>query len=231
MLDKILRITGMGALYFCTGMLLAAVLLGLYLGFAWKIDKGKLNRMASIARGRDILAEEAKLRREIEDRISQMTYDEVLAARVAREMEREFRPDDLGRGADLIHNEGLRIESRLDRMNRLTTAFEQRLQGLREQAESAGMIQMIEMIQNLPADRAKTALLEMVRAGETDRVILVFRGMEPGPRKKILAQFEADEELSELVKILRKIGDGEPEAALAKEFEEQLPEKPENPQP
>ncbi len=84
MLDKILRITGSGALYFCTGLLVAAVLLGLYLMFAWKIDKGKLNRMFAIARGRDIMAEEAKLRREIEDRISQLTYDQVLAERAAK---------------------------------------------------------------------------------------------------------------------------------------------------
>ncbi len=67
------------------------------------------------------------------------------------------------------------------------------------------------MVERLPAESAKKVLLEIIKRPEgIERVILMLKGMEENARKKILAQFESDEEQAELVKVLQMIGDGEP---------------------
>ncbi|HBT76650.1 MAG TPA: hypothetical protein DEB39_06935 [Planctomycetaceae bacterium] len=210
MLDKILRITGTGALYFCSSMFFAILLLGAYLTFAWSIDKDKLNRMVSVAQGADAAADQEALRRAVEDRIAQMTYDEVLAKRAERSRQEEFDSEKIGLGADRVVADGLKIEAQIDQLNAHAANFEKRLQDVRKQAQDEGILQETGMIEKMPPEQAKKVLLDIIKQGGIERVIVLFKGMEENTRKKILAQFEADEERADLVRVLQMIGDGEP---------------------
>jgi len=58
----------------------------------------------------------------------------------------------------------------------------------------------------------------MIEKGEYNRVIWVLRGMETKKLKGILNVFEDDTEKADMAKVLRRIGNGEPESILADEL-------------
>ncbi|MDR3108640.1 MAG: hypothetical protein LBU65_02985 [Planctomycetaceae bacterium] len=224
MLDKILRISGVFTLYFCTSLLFAFALLGTYLMFAWKIDSTKMNRMLALAQGYDVMEHERRVQEEVEKRIADLTSEQVLNLRAERLRNEEFMRDQNSGGSEIIISEGRKIGDEIKELTTQRRNFEQRLIDLKKQAEEAGFQSETQMIAKMNPELAKQALLKILKmTGGVERVIMMFRGMDVSDRRKIIAKFQEEPELDELVKVLQKIGDGEPEATLIDDAKKALP--------
>jgi len=223
MMDRLYKISGAGLFYLATSILFAQIILFAYLAHAWRIDWNKLNLMIAIAQGFDLFQSEEILRRQVEDKIQQMSFDEVLRLRAERRLEGDYQQMRGGQVEDSIMLEVRRLEDRKKRVDEIVLNFEQKIADLEEQAKSRGFNDMRAMIESLQPELAKRQIVKMIESKETDRVVLLLRSMEETPRKKLLNVMRKDEEIEDLADILRRVGDGEPESRIAEEMRQQLP--------
>jgi len=106
----------------------------------------------------------------------------------------------------------------LKEINEKQAAFDALQKKLREEAESKGITDLTTYLEMADAELAKFYLSDMIEKGEYNRVIWVLRGMEPKKARGIINVFETDTEKADFAKVLRRIGNGEPEVLLAEEL-------------
>ena len=224
MIDKVLRISGLASLYLFASLFLALIILLVYLKFAWGIDKSKWTRMLAIAQGYDVLLAQAELNKAVEERLAKLTSEEVLAIRAQRLREEEFKEDKRNQGFDHVLSEGREIESKLDDLKKRIAAFEKHLKDVDEKARDEGITQETAMLEKLTPQLGKRAVMKILKeSGGLERIIMILKIMEVNARRKILNEMKEEDELTELVKILQKVGDGDPVAKLVKEAQGALP--------
>ena len=198
--------SGTAALYLCTSTLLAAVLLAVYLTFAWDIDKDRWYRAYATLMGIELV----EIQQAERDAAAIISHEAVLQRRAERDRQDEFRqgirqpvletpplpgtpppPPPPGPSEEEIRevlNEAARAAARID-----------------------GLTQQIEDIAAMPPDSGKDIIRDIWR-DDPDRVMTILYEMEERPRRRILQAFDTTDaaELRDLVAILQRIGDGEP---------------------
>ena len=198
--------SGTAALYLCTSTLLAAVLLAVYLTFAWDIDKDRWYRAYATLMGIEL----AEIQQAERDAAAGANLEAVLERRAMRNRQDEFQqgirqpvletpplpgtpppPPPPGPSEEEIRevlNEAARAAARIE-----------------------GLTQLIEDIAALPPDAGKDVIRDIWR-DDPDRVMTILNEMEEIPRRRILRSFDTTDadELRDLVAILQRIGDGEP---------------------
>jgi hypothetical protein len=180
--------------------------------------------MLALAQGYDVMEHERRVQEEVEKRIADLTSEQVLNLRAERLRNEEFMRDQNSGGSEIIISEGRKIGDEIKELTTQRRNFEQRLIDLKKQAEEAGFQSETQMIAKMNPELAKQALLKILKmTGGVERVIMMFRGMDVSDRRKIIAKFQEEPELDELVKVLQKIGDGEPEATLIDDAKKALP--------
>ncbi|MDR2438171.1 MAG: hypothetical protein LBE12_02215 [Planctomycetaceae bacterium] len=214
MLDKLLKITGTLALYGCTSMFLAAVILGAYLKYAWQIDHEKWIKMLAIAQGFEI----ADIQRAVEDRIAEMSYEEVLEVRAKRTREDEFQRESVAQTiviapppAETPVEEKKKAEQKDDS---LIKAFEKRLAEEKKKANDAGIAEETRLLEEMEPEQAKEVIRRLIKDGAMQRVLTMLLAMEEKNRGEILYAMQGEEELKDLCDILQRIGNGEPLTSL-----------------
>ena len=217
-MNRLLEISGAAVLYLAASLFIAQLLLFAYLAYAWKIDKNKLTQMYATAQGVDMAADKEKLRKEIEDRIQQMSYDEILENRVSRDVRVDYANARGGLTEDALLAEIRRLEDQKAQFNEVMKNFEKRVADVKEQAQTAGFNELVMMMQSLQPELAKKQMILMINNNEQDRVVLMLRAMDEKPRKKLINALQTDEEVDELSDILRRVGDGEPESRAGDEL-------------
>jgi len=222
MLSRLLNFCGVGILYFAASMFFAQSLLFACLVYKWDINKDKLNQMVAVAQGYDIYLMEEESRKELTDRLQQAKYDEVLQLRANRLATEDMDKTRGGLLEDSILAQIRQDEDRKKLFDEIVRNFEKRLADVIKERESAGFIELTADMQLLTPELAKKQIMKMIDDKREDRVVEIVNAMEEGPRKKLLNAMKEDEEVDKLADILRRIGDGEPEARLAKEAQDEL---------
>ncbi|MCL2742993.1 MAG: hypothetical protein FWE67_03995 [Planctomycetaceae bacterium] len=223
-LDTLLRVSGTAALYGCTSTLLAAILLGAYLSYAWNIDKNKRLRLWAIAQGHDI----ADLQRQIEDKIARMSYEEVLELRAKRLREEEFQSNSSeGAVNEIIAVDEKDIDAKLKQFRRQRTAFDKHISDYIASTKSRGIAEQTRLIEEAESDRAKDMILGILKEyNDYNRVLTMLLAMDERKRGQILYEMTGEEEMKKLVDLLQRIGNGEPLAKVADDAAEQARQLP-----
>lgn len=222
MLNKIISLSGTIALYLFASLFLATVILGLVLKYAWNVDRTKMMQMLAIAQGADLYNSEAKMREAVEERIASMTFEEVLAKRTERDLDRDFATTGSGSMGDTVMHEIRTIEDKMKSQQAVHANFERRLKQVRDDAQSLGIREVTQMIERLEPDLGKRHIKEMIDKGQYARVIAILRGMQITPRSDLLNEMTQDEEVKNLAVIFQKLADGDPEEAVVQEAEEEM---------
>jgi hypothetical protein len=214
-LDKLLKITGTLALYGCTSMFLAAIILGAYLKYAWQIDHEKWIKMLAVAQGFEI----AEIQQAVEDRIAEMTYEEVLERRAKQARENEFQQESIEKTTIVITPppvetpaEETKPEQKKD--DSMIKAFEKRLAEEKKKANDAGLAEETRLLENMEPEQAKEVIRRLLKDGAMQRVLTMLLAMEERNRGEILYTMQGEEELKDLCDILQRIGNGEPQTSL-----------------
>ncbi|MGL6195779.1 MAG: hypothetical protein ACRC2T_13265 [Thermoguttaceae bacterium] len=216
-MDRLLKLSGTALLYIGASMFLAELIFLAYLKFAWGINSNKVNQMIAIAQGIDIFQTEKKLREAVEDKIQQMSYDEVLKIRAERGLQGDYGKMISGQSEKALLADVRRFEDQKKQFDQSVLNFEKRLTDLKKEQESAGFNELVLMMESLDAKLSKKQILQMIENKEQDRVVLILRAMKPVARKKLLNVLKEDSDVKELADIFRRVGDGEPESKLVKE--------------
>lgn len=220
MIEKLMRGLGIMTLYGSASVLLAMLMLGAYLWYAWGLNGDKLMKMAAVAQGFDVYQMEQEIKDAVLDEQMSITRDEILKMRAMQDRNTELQ----GKAADdllaKIESESTRVEQMKKEIDAKITAFETQQRKLKEEAESRGLADLTTNLEMADPELAKFYISDMIEKAEYDRLILVLRGMQPKKLKGIINVFEADTEKADMARVLRKIGNGEPESTLADELKE-----------
>ena len=212
-----MRGSGAAALYLCSSALLAAMLTGAILAYAWNIDREKCFRALAILRGIEL----AEIQRAARDRVAEISYEDVIAHRAERLRQEEFIREISGQRASFpLPPEDPSPApppppSAADRID----AYVQRVSADRAKAQSEGLDEQTRLIERMQPDQAKEVIRRLWKDGFQQRVLRILLAMEDKPREKILFAMREtnDEELKDLCEILQRIGDGEPMTSIIDE--------------
>lgn len=222
MLNRLFNNLGVVVVYLAASLFFAFLLLGLYLAFLWKVDADKLNLMLAVAQGYDIYQMQEDRRKAIEDTVQQITRDEILQIRAERGVQEDYQNMRTDQLEDSILAQIRVHEDDRKRLTEIAQNIDKKIADIEEERKSAGFADLVLNMQLLPPDLAKRQIVKMYDNDEYDRIVLIFRDMEEGPKKKILKVMREDEDVDKMADIFKRIGDGEPESRVAKEAREEI---------
>ena len=220
MIEKLMRVLGIGTLYGAASLLLAGLMLGAYLWHAWGMDRDKLMRMIAVGQGFDVKQMEQEIKDAVLEEHMSITRADILRERAVQDRNAELQGKAATEVLAQIESESARIEQMKKEIEAKQAAFDVQQRKLKEEAESKGIADLTTYLEMADAELAKFYLLDMIEKGEYSRLIWVLRGMTPKKLKGIINAFEADEEKADMAEVLRKIGSGEPESVLVDELKE-----------
>lgn len=214
MIGRLARLSGLVVAYLSVGTVCAALL-----GFAWLARSGRFEgergrQLLALLRGDELPlpappekpapadAEEAPYAARIEQR-----------ARISRDL--ELRELALDQGLKTVLFEQQKLDEERQRLSVARAGFDQQLKTVRESALSAARSNVQVTLENLTAKQAKQQLLEMMANGQIEYAVSLLAGMPIDKRADILNEFKGGDEPLKLAEILREMGQGDPEAALA----------------
>ena len=213
MLDKLLKITGTVALYGCTSLFLASLLLGAYLKYAWQIDDVRWAQLVALAQGHDIFG----LNEKVEQRIAEMSFEEVLQIRAKRLREEEFAGQ-IGQPPETLPADVAKVNAILKEIQDSRTAFDKYVKDYLDSTKETGIVEETRLIEEAKPEMAKDIILGLIKDhGAVERVLIMLLRMDDQRRGEILYRMKKEEELKELCNLLQRIGNGEP---LAKVIED-----------
>ena len=220
MIEKIMRGLGIVVLYGSASLLLAGTMLAAYLWYAWDLNRDKLMKMVAVAQGFDVFQMQEDIKNEMIDMQMNITRDDIIRERAMQDRNTELQGKAATEILAQIENESVRISQMKQDIEDKQAAFNALQKKLREEAESKGIADLTTYLELADAELAKFYLSDMIEKGEYNRVIWVLRGMETKKLKGIINVFETDTEKADMAKVLRRIGNGEPEAVLADELKQ-----------
>ncbi|MDR3181506.1 MAG: hypothetical protein LBT89_01070 [Planctomycetaceae bacterium] len=208
---------GTAALYLGTATCLAAILLGLYLKYAWNIDKNKFYRAIAVLQDVDILAQQ----RAAEKRVAEISYQDVLEQRAKRNREAELPSVTLIEqiAAEPVPEPPKPEPTPVIDETAQISAFEKRVKEYQDKARAAGLAEETRLLENMDPEQAKEVIRKLWKEGARRRVLEMLMAMEDQKRGDIVYAMRQDnaEELKDLCDILQRIGDGEPMAGVIEE--------------
>ena len=220
MTEKLMRGFGIVTLYGAASILLSLLMLGGYLWYAWDMNQDKLMKMVAVAQGFDVNQMQKDIMTAVRDEQMTITREEVLNQRAMQIRNIELQGKAAFDVLAQIESESARIEQMKKEIDQKQAAFDDRQRRINEEAESRGLTDLTTYLEMADSELAKFYFIDMIENAEYERVIRVMRGMQPKRLRGIINSFEADDEKADMARVLRKIGNGEPEATLARELKE-----------
>jgi len=142
------------------------------------------------------------------------TREEIVEARAAMAKELDDRSMALQRERTLLDEmrKQLEIEKKLFDDRRL--AFETKLDELSQGVQNTSLGEVQRTLEALAPDQAKDQFLRMWKDDKKKDVVSILKGMPIDKRKKVMGEFEGEEERLILAEMFAMFLDGEPAASL-----------------
>ena len=209
--------SGAAALYLCTSTFLAAILLAMYLNYAWDIDKGRWQRAFAVLRGIEYDEAQAEVRKRIIDE----GYNSMIAERAKRVLSDEYqevRQQVVGLPLPELEEPPPPPPPAPNDAERISD-YEKRVQADLAKARQEGLDEVTRFLENTDPDQAKEVLRKFWKDGKNRQVITVLLDMADKRRDEIFRAMQQDnaEELKDLCEILQRIADGEPKSSILNE--------------
>lgn len=209
-------------LYFCLATLIAEAIMFHHLWNRWKMDRAKLLQMVAVAQGVALPQTRATGEGRATKSDEQPSYEQILAARAARDLNLQLREQSLDNALGALRGEQQTLAQSQEQYTEQRREYEKQLRTLQDESLQAGREINRQTLESIKAKQAKELLMKMLRGNEINAVVLLLRDMADGKRAKIVAEFKTPEESDKIEEVLRLIRTGIPEAGLAKEAEKQL---------
>lgn len=223
MIGRLMRVAVAMFVYFCLATVLAQAGLAVYIAAVWKLDKNKMVQIVAIAQGVDLFAikEEAEESRG-ESSSEQMSFDQILAARVEKFHNIEIREQALSSGLEQLGFEQRQLTNNTKRYNQTREAFDAELAAMQKQATSLGMEDNRAKLEAIQPKQAKQLLDEMLLKKETSQVVELMMGMPTTKSAKIIKEYTTPEDIEKISEVLRLIRQGSPTSDLAATTQKKL---------
>ncbi|MEQ1827617.1 MAG: hypothetical protein ABL921_16780 [Pirellula sp.] len=194
-------------LWFCTATLLAqCAIIGLA---AWKgnFKRETMTRVIALLNGIDIQGERLKGAYISSRSVPAPTYEDILIAKSSAALELDDKSKSLDRFQRVLDDRQRKLQDEIDRFDQRRAEFEIELQNRKNGIESDNLKETQKILTVLSPEKAQEQLELMWEKGEKTDVASIIRAMPADIQKKVLAEFNKKETLSE---ILSEIRNGDP---------------------
>jgi hypothetical protein len=142
------------------------------------------------------------------------TREEVVEARAAMAKELDDRAMALQRERTLLDEMRKQLELDKQLFDSRRIAFDTKLDELSKGLQNTSLGEVQRTLEVLPPDQAKDQFLRMWTNNQKKEVVSILKGMPIDKRKKVMSEFEGDDERLTLNEMLEMFLDGEPTASL-----------------
>lgn len=222
MIGRLMRMIGLAIAYLSVGTV-AAALLGLgWMSRSGRLDGARGEQIVALLRGQELPATPQSAAPTKAEDVEQPSFASLEEKRELLRRDLELRELALDQGLKTVLLEQEKVSDERQRFNVVRTGFEEELKALREGAKGAARGNVQQTLENLAAKAAKQQLLEMIAGGQIEYAVSLLSAMPIDKRADILNEFKAGDEPQKLAEILREMGQGDPEVALADETQAAL---------
>jgi|JI9StandDraft_1071089.scaffolds.fasta_scaffold01445_6 predicted nuclease with TOPRIM domain len=142
------------------------------------------------------------------------TREEVVEARAAMAKELDDRAMALQRERTLLDEMRKQLEMEKKLFDDRRIAFDTKLDELSKGLQNTSLGEVQRTLEALPPDQSKDQFLRMWGNDQKKEVVSILKGMPIDKRKKVMSEFEGEEERLILNEMLEMFLDGEPTASL-----------------
>lgn len=212
-----MRILGTTIIWFCVATVLAEVAI-LAMGF-WKgnLTQDHVTQTIALLNGIDISGQRLQKAIAKGKEVPVPSREEVVNARAAKIKELDDRSMALQRERSQLDELRKTLETEKKLFDDRRLAFESKLNDLSKGLQDTSLGEVQRTLEALPPDQSKDQLLRMWKNGQNKDVVSILKGMPIDKRKKVMGEFEGEEQRLVLNEMLSMFLDGEPTASLIEE--------------
>ncbi len=200
------------------GYLCTATVITLVAGFGYMrsknmLDDEKMFHIVSIVHGIDLdkIVESQKTDQD-DVPAEESSYDQQIEYSQVATLQLQAKQDFLEKERSDFQADFTRLSTERARYNSFQQEVEQYLKQREEIALQSGLVAVRNQIQNLtPKKQAKPLLVQWIKEGRIDDVILLLNGLSDRSRREIILTFDTPEDVDMLKKIYEQMLDGRPE--------------------
>jgi hypothetical protein len=212
-----MRIIGTTIIWFCVATVLAQLAI-LAMGF-WKgnLTQDHVTQTVALLNGIDISGQRLQKAIAQGKEVPVPSREEVVNARAAKIKELDDRSMALQRERSQLDELRKTLETEKKLFDDRRLAFESKLNDLSKGLQDTSLGEVQRTLEALPPDQSKDQLLRMWKNGQNKDVVSILKGMPIDKRKKVMGEFEGEEQRLVLNEMLSMFLDGEPTASLIEE--------------
>lgn len=230
MIRGLLRLAATAFVYFCVATVLAEGIALTLLRTSGALTGEAVFQHLAVAYNIDLKAIEAdSLADEQMPGNENVALAQIIKARAMKSLDLDLREQSLQNGLDDLRNLQTQLAKERDRYDRVKSSFGLELEKLEDNATNSAVAELQRTIEAIDPKQAKAQILIMIEDDAMSTVVKVMKAMPLDKRKKLIAQFKTDEEITKLADILRQIRLANPEVPLIEKTRDQLRQfSPEN---
>jgi hypothetical protein len=199
--------------YLCTATVITLVAGLGYMRGRGMLDDEQMFRIVSIVHGID-LDKIAESQKTDQDDVppEESSYDQQIEYSQVATLQLQAKQDFLEKERSDFQADFTRLGTEMARYRSFQQEVEQYLKQREEIALQSGLVAVRNQIQNLtPKKQAKPLLVQWIKEGRIDDVILLLNGLSDRSRREIILTFDTPEDVDMLKKIYEQMLDGRPE--------------------
>ncbi len=198
--------------YFCTATVIALVAGLGYLRNSEVLDDERVFRIVSILHDID-LEKIAESHGPTEDEVppEESSYDQQIEYRQVENLHLQSKQDDLEQQLGVFKDRFKQLNVATARYTAFSKEVEVYLRREEERAMESGLVSVTTQLENLTAKKqAKPLLVEWIKEGRIDDVILLLNGLKDRSRREIIVTFDTPEDIDMLKQIYEQMLAGHP---------------------
>ncbi len=196
-------------LWFCAASVLAQVCI---IGLA--ASKGNVNRQTiaqviGLLNGIDVQSERLKQALISVRNTPTPSYDEILAAKTNAVLQLDSRSGNIENRSRQLDDQQRQLQARTAELDDRLQKFESRLEQQKKGSQLDSLKEIQSILENMSPEEAKKQLTIKQKNNELTDVVAIIRAMAPDKQKKILAEYSQPADAEMLADILREIRRGQ----------------------
>lgn len=222
MIARFGHLTAVLFLYFSAATLMAETAGVSYLAMSGRLDRDNFVQIIALVRGVDLFEVYSKDMDEDPLAREYPSIDDYLEYRSGKRKDLLMRESAIATGMNELKLLQAELQDTKAQIDRTKESFLNELAQRRESERTRGMDDVRATLEKLPPEQSKEQLMVMVEENKLVDVVALVRAMAVDKRKKILSEFQEDEEKEVLAQILSQIRQGVPEVELIDDTLNQL---------
>ena len=218
MISRLIGFAFSAVLYFSLATLIAEGIMVGYVSSKWQLNREKVARLVAVARGIEQQATETRTEPAREQvGPEQPSYDEVIEARAAKDMNLQLREQALANAQTQLQSDQSKLAQDEKQFQIDRSEIETKLEATTKGAKSTGQEEVRRILQSIKPKQAREILQQMLDNKEQDDVVALLSGMTDSKRAKIIAEFKTPEDAKKIEEVLRLIRQGVPAGPIAQQ--------------